>query len=106
MNKTIVHGLLERGGEVRCEVVATNVPRRFLQGPAEFVAANSVFRIGDAPHGYKPSVESQRGILEDGPDLGGSNVWGWVVFVMPQFYMSRRDESSISLPKVAQLEER
>ena len=51
----------------------THEPRRLLRyadSPVNLVGTDSVFAVHNLPHGKKPPVEADRGILEDGPRLG------------------------------------
>ena len=42
---------------------------RHADGTPEFVAADSVLRVGDTPDRHEPLVQSERGIFKDGIDL-------------------------------------
>jgi hypothetical protein len=45
-------------------------------GAVNFVAAHSIFAIGDHPDGYKPFVQRDRRVFEDGIDLDGELPFG------------------------------
>jgi hypothetical protein len=46
------------------------------KGPGDLAGANAILRRGDDPNGRKPLVQSERRVLEDGPNLDGELALG------------------------------
>ncbi len=64
--------LLERAGLHGVADSVEHKPCRLLgdaEGASEFMRRDAVLAVGDEPDGGKPLVESERGVLEDRPDL-------------------------------------
>lgn len=44
---------------------------RYADGPVNLVGRHAIFAVHILPHGHQPLCQRQRGILENGPGLGG-----------------------------------
>ena len=63
---------------------------------AYLVGANPVFAVGDHPDSHKPLVQTDGGILEDGPDLDAELLAGMLLLALPD--MPGSDEAHVLAP--------